>query len=187
MADPAVYGHTTEPNRADKQPCCSHRELGLPRLVIKCLQLLLSFVAFLCEEIIEQCENCGGLYFFEFVSCSAFLLVILLLFVYLTSLNKKVNNENLKFIDFIITCGIVAFFFISSIVFSVTKDKDSPLSDASVAFGFLATFAFLAELIYLFKTDNTPCAKKLNANGATIPSEGEPLNIPVQAQDTVPV
>jgi len=62
---------------------------------------VLSFLAVIFEEIVEDCINCHGLYFFEFVSCSAFLLSLLTLCVYCTiayetfgkdKVNKVVRN-----------------------------------------------------------------------------------------------
>jgi hypothetical protein len=39
---------------------------------------------------------CGGLYFFEFVSCSAFLLSLLLLIVYCTPVHDRVDTGKVK-------------------------------------------------------------------------------------------
>ncbi|EPY77771.1 CKLF-like MARVEL transmembrane domain-containing protein 6 [Camelus ferus] len=57
---------------------------------------VLSLLAFICEEIVSQCTLCGGLYFFEFVSCSAFLLSLLMLIVYCTPVYEKVEHVKLK-------------------------------------------------------------------------------------------
>lgn len=44
----------------------------------------------------SQCTLCGGLYFFEFVSCSAFLLSLLMLIVYCTPVYDKVDPAKVK-------------------------------------------------------------------------------------------
>lgn len=57
---------------------------------------MLSLLAFICEEVVSQCTLCGGLYFFEFVSCSAFLLSLLILVVYCTPLYDRVDPAKVK-------------------------------------------------------------------------------------------
>lgn len=44
----------------------------------------------------SECGLCGGLYFFEFVSCSAFLLSLLLLIVYCTPVYDRVDTGKVK-------------------------------------------------------------------------------------------
>lgn len=53
-------------------------------------------LAFICEEVVSQCTLCGGLYFFEFVSCSAFLLSLLILIVYCTPVYDRVDAGKVK-------------------------------------------------------------------------------------------
>ncbi|GAA6082324.1 CKLF-like MARVEL transmembrane domain-containing protein 6 [Tachysurus ichikawai] len=55
------------------------------------LTRLLSFVAFILEEVVSSCTSCGALYFFEFVSCTAFLFTLLLLILLSTPLHQKVG------------------------------------------------------------------------------------------------
>ena len=57
---------------------------------------LLSLLAFICEEVVSQCTLCGGLYFFELVSSSAFLLSLLILIVYCTPVYDKVDAGKIK-------------------------------------------------------------------------------------------
>ena len=57
---------------------------------------VLSLLAFICEEVVSQCTLCGGLYFFEFVSCSAFLLSLLILVVYCTPVYDRVDPAKVK-------------------------------------------------------------------------------------------
>ncbi|XP_015344426.1 CKLF-like MARVEL transmembrane domain-containing protein 6 [Marmota marmota marmota] len=106
----------------------------------KCV--LLSLLAFICEEVVSQCTLCGGLYFFEFVSCSAFLLSLLLLIVYCTPVYDRVDNTKVKSSDFYITLGTGCVFLLASIIFVSTHDRTSA-EIAAIAFGFLASFMFL--------------------------------------------
>ncbi|XP_072268473.1 CKLF-like MARVEL transmembrane domain-containing protein 6 [Pyxicephalus adspersus] len=176
MADAAPYQPTTEPE-PKAQP-----DLTRIHLALKVCQLLFSLVAFICEEVISQCESCGGLYFFEFVSCSAFLICILMFVVYFTRLNKMINIQSFKKVDFWITLVTGAVFIIASIAFIATVEN-SVLAETSVAFGFLASFAFLAEVYfmwkrnYLQKKDKPKTPPAVNGGAA---GEGEPLNLPVQ-------
>ncbi|KAM4856842.1 CKLF-like MARVEL transmembrane domain-containing protein 6 isoform X2 [Urocitellus parryii] len=103
MENGAVYSPTTEedpgPARGARRglaACFSLARLPWYRRVLKGLQLLLSLLAFICEEVVSQCTLCGGLYFFEFVSCSAFLLSLLLLIVYCTPVYDRVDNTKVK-------------------------------------------------------------------------------------------
>ena len=61
---------------------------------VKCAPLppqLLSFLAFILEEMVNSCITCSVLYFFEFVSCTAFLFTLLLLVLLATKLHTKVG------------------------------------------------------------------------------------------------
>ncbi|OCT75904.1 CKLF-like MARVEL transmembrane domain-containing protein 6 [Xenopus laevis] len=182
MTEPGVYGQTTEPSSDAKKAFFSIQHLGIVRFLLKVLQLLFSFIGFVCEEIIDQCENCGGLYFFEFVSCSAFLLALLPIIVYCTQLKDKVNKESLATIDFWITSITGVIFLIASIVFVATMDSNT-LATVSVAFGFLASIAFIAEVFILYRSGESPFKKKANVNGQNKTPEGQPLKPPVQAQE----
>lgn len=179
MADPAAYNPTTE-NLPNKPKKCWGSELEGKHLLLKIAQLVLSFVAFICEECISQCESCEGLYFFEFVSCSAFLLAILMLVVYWTPLNKKIIIESFKRIDFWVTLVVGVVFLIASIVFAATMDPNG-LAKVSVAFGFLASFTFLMEFFFMYKSDYLSKKQGTPTPGANGAVENEPLNTPVQA------
>eukprot|EP00064_Thunnus_orientalis_P021108 superscaffoldBa00006209_g21263 len=52
---------------------------------------LLSLVAFIQEEVVNSCRSCTALYFFEFVSCTAFLFTLLLLILLSTNLHTRVG------------------------------------------------------------------------------------------------
>lgn len=60
-----------------------------------CSQVL-SLLAVICEEIVENCIKCGGLYFFEFTSCSAFLLSLLILCVYCTDVYETFGEDKVQ-------------------------------------------------------------------------------------------
>ncbi|NWH59243.1 CKLF6 protein, partial [Geococcyx californianus] len=94
----AVYNATTEPRgKAPRRPCgCSARRLRGWRLPAKALQAVLSLLAVICEEIVEGCMKCEGLYFFEFTSCSAFLLSLLILCVYFTDVYEALGQDKVE-------------------------------------------------------------------------------------------
>uniref|UniRef100_A0A8D1RPK3 MARVEL domain-containing protein n=1 Tax=Sus scrofa TaxID=9823 RepID=A0A8D1RPK3_PIG len=103
MENGAVYSPTTEahpaPSRGARRGLSSYftlKRLKGPLRILKFMQLVHSLLAFICEEIVSQCTLCGGLYFFEFVSCSAFLLSLLILIVYCTPVYDKVDPEKVK-------------------------------------------------------------------------------------------
>ncbi|XP_056376076.1 CKLF-like MARVEL transmembrane domain-containing protein 6 isoform X1 [Hyla sarda] len=179
MAENAAYNLTTEtiPDKAEK---FLGSELERRHFFLKVAQLVLSLVAFICEEVIEQCESCTGLYIFEFVSCSAFLLALLMLIVYWTPLRRKIIIASFKKIDFYVTAIVGICFIIASIVFAATMDQDSR-AKVSVAFGFFASIAFLAELFFMYKSGYIAQSKETTAAGANGTVENQPLNVPVQA------
>ncbi|KAL8165442.1 UNVERIFIED_CONTAM: hypothetical protein K2H54_045112 [Gekko kuhli] len=137
----------------------------------------LSFLAFVLEEVIEVCTRCGGLYFFEFVSCCAFLLCIPILAIYCTSLYERVGKDQVKQLDFWIVAVTGPFFFIASIVFASTSDRTS-VEVAAIVFGFFASIMFLADAVMMcFKG---PHARKEtqqeNTDRPLNPAENQPLN-----------
>lgn len=155
MENGAVYSPTTEehpgPARGPRSGLAAYCFLGRlrwPRRALKILELLLSLLAFVCEEVVSQCTMCGGLYFFEFVSCSAFLLSLLMLIVYFTPVYNRVEAEKVKLSDFYITLGITCVFFLASIIFVATHDKTSA-EWAAIVFGFLASIMFLFDFVIM--------------------------------------
>lgn len=171
----SVYQDTTVPN-PNTGGCL--KALPLPRFCLKVAQLVLSFVAFVCEEIVEHCSTCSGLYFFEFVSCSAFLLSILALIIYCTQLHEKVGLETVKKLDFWFSLAVGLIFVLASVVFAATNDQTA-LEKTSIAFGFFASFAFLADLFFTRKAGlkSLKQAKKKPDNIEKTPGpEKQPLN-----------
>ncbi|NXL72055.1 CKLF6 protein, partial [Leptocoma aspasia] len=97
MENSVIYKETTEPEAPRRRPCgCTLRHLRGWRLPAKVLQAIFSFVAVVCEEIVEECSICSGLYFFEFISCSAFLLSLLILYVYCSDLYESLGEEKVQ-------------------------------------------------------------------------------------------
>ncbi|NXK04336.1 CKLF6 protein, partial [Herpetotheres cachinnans] len=98
MENGAVYNETTESQ--SKPSCrpfgCSLRHLPGWRLLTKALQAILSLLAVIFEEIVQNCIKCGGLYFFEFTSCSAFLLSLLILCVYCTDVYETLGKDKVQ-------------------------------------------------------------------------------------------
>ncbi|KAK1172369.1 CKLF-like MARVEL transmembrane domain-containing protein 6 [Acipenser oxyrinchus oxyrinchus] len=183
MDAPKVYGNTTEPVAQSKR-WLTDDHVDKKRVVIKILEVLLSFIAFICEEVVNNCSDCGALYFFEFVSCTAFLFTILLLILLKTTLFKSVGINHLPYVDFVFTLGIAVFFLIASCVFAA-HNYGTTLERTAIVFGFLATIAFLIDVGLIYKDKGFPWSpknhvstpnpenkesdeqEKLNANGNT--------------------
>ncbi|NXI17359.1 CKLF6 protein, partial [Irena cyanogastra] len=99
MENGAVYNETTEPEAKASRRCpfsCTLRHLRGLQLPLKVVQTIFSFVAVVCEEIVDDCITCSGLYFFEFISCSAFLLSLLILYMYCTDLYESLGEDKVK-------------------------------------------------------------------------------------------
>ncbi|NXX13975.1 CKLF6 protein, partial [Podargus strigoides] len=98
MDNGAVYNETTEPQaKPPRRPLgCTLRHLWGWRLPTKALQAILSLLAVICEEIVEDCITCGGLYFFEFISCSACFLSLLILCVYCTDAYETLGEDKVQ-------------------------------------------------------------------------------------------
>ncbi|NWT65231.1 CKLF6 protein, partial [Prunella himalayana] len=94
-----VYKKTTEPQAKAprRRPLgCTLRQLRGWRLPVKVVQTIFSLVAVVCEEIVDECFTCSGLYLFEFVSCSAFLLSLLILYTYCTDLYESLGKDKVQ-------------------------------------------------------------------------------------------
>ncbi|XP_043546175.1 CKLF-like MARVEL transmembrane domain-containing protein 6 [Chiloscyllium plagiosum] len=182
-----VYQRTTEPIQ-NSDSCCNLGYLRTHKGILKLLQVILSFVAFILEEIVQNCMHCHALYFFEFVSCSAFLLTFFLLFVLMTSLKSKLNRINWTRVDFFYTLVIGILFLIAAIVFAA-KNDGSDLEKTSVAFGFLATIAFFVDLVLHVQQEGLPWKEKEDKPVETkkveenVKAETQPLN----EQGNIPV
>ncbi|KAL4617173.1 CKLF-like MARVEL transmembrane domain-containing protein 6-like [Arapaima gigas] len=146
MAAPEpVYNSTTVPeNKAAKVFLVPTNLLSKARFVVKVAEVLLSFVAFILEEVVDNCTSCTPLYLFEFFSCTAFLFTSLLLVLLASPLHKKVGINCWPTVDLVYTLIIGSLFFVASIIFSAVNGG-TELEKAAVAFGFLASFAFLVD------------------------------------------
>ncbi|XP_009585669.1 PREDICTED: CKLF-like MARVEL transmembrane domain-containing protein 6 [Fulmarus glacialis] len=138
---------------------------------------ILSLLAVICEEIVEDCINCGGLYFFEFTSCSAFLLSLLILCVYCTDVYETFGEDKIQRVNLWTMSAIGVCFLIASIVLAVTS-SGSAVEKAAYVFGFLASGAFSAEIIierfHSRKQNVDGCSENpANTRSAT---ENQPLN-----------
>ncbi|XP_007457377.1 CKLF-like MARVEL transmembrane domain-containing protein 4 isoform X2 [Lagenorhynchus albirostris] len=101
---------------------------------------ILALIAFICIETIMECSPCEGLYFFEFVSCSAFVVTGVLLILFSLNLHMRIPQINWNLTDLVNTGLSTFFFFIASIVLAALNHKTGA-EIAAVIFGFLATAA----------------------------------------------
>uniref|UniRef100_A0AAX7TVI8 MARVEL domain-containing protein n=1 Tax=Astatotilapia calliptera TaxID=8154 RepID=A0AAX7TVI8_ASTCA len=145
---------------------------------------VLSFIAFILEETVDSCFTCSPLYFFEFVSCTAFLFTLLLLVLLSTKLHEKIHIGAWPTVDMIYTGVIAVLLFISSCIFAADRGS---LVQATVAvvFGFLATVAFSIDFGLMVKSKGLPFLnkdkKQEHTNGIQTPAEEERL----KANETV--
>ncbi|XP_076028028.1 CKLF-like MARVEL transmembrane domain-containing protein 6 [Genypterus blacodes] len=182
MASSDVYKSTTVPEPRASFLLVPSENLEKLRVLIKILQVLLSLVAFVLEEVVNSCFSCSALYFFEFISCTAFLFTLLLLILLFTTLRTKVGITCWPQVDFIYTAVIFIFFLIASIVFAADNTKTS-LELSAVAFGFLASFAFLVDLLFFWKSQGLPfrggrSPEPSREPGAGALAESQKLNTP---------
>ncbi|CAI5661532.1 unnamed protein product [Oreochromis niloticus] len=174
----AVYTSTTTPNPGDSFCLIPSAHLDRNRFILKVVEVVLSFIAFILEETVDSCFSCSPLYFFEFVSCTAFLFTLLLLVLLSTKLHKKIGIEDWSKVDLIYTGVIALLLFISSCVFATDRGH---LVQATVAvvFGFLATVAFFVDIGLMVKSHGLPFLnkdkKQEHTNGIQPPAEEERL------------
>uniref|UniRef100_A0A8C5P2K6 CKLF-like MARVEL transmembrane domain containing 4 n=1 Tax=Jaculus jaculus TaxID=51337 RepID=A0A8C5P2K6_JACJA len=105
------------------------------------LEGILALIAFICIETIMECSPCEGLYFFEFVSCSAFVVTGVLLILFSLNLHMRIPQINWNLTDLVNTGLSTFFFFIASVVLAALNHKTGA-EIAAVIFGFLATAAY---------------------------------------------
>ncbi|XP_050183641.1 CKLF-like MARVEL transmembrane domain-containing protein 6 isoform X2 [Myiozetetes cayanensis] len=149
MENGAVYNETTEPEAKPSRRRsfgCTLRHLPGWRLPAKAVQALFSFAAVICEEIVEDCSNCGGLYFFEFTSCSAFLLSLLVLCVYCTDVYETLGEDKVEKLNFWAMPVIAAWFLIASIVFAVTSSGSAIEHAACVSLKIAGFTLYLSDI-----------------------------------------
>ncbi|XP_071766682.1 CKLF-like MARVEL transmembrane domain-containing protein 6 [Centroberyx gerrardi] len=180
MATAEVYNPTTVTDPKSTWFVVPTDTLSKLRFLVKLVEVLLSFVAFILEEVVTSCISCSALYFFEFISCTAFLFTLLLLILLSTKLHRKVGITCWPSLDFIYTAVIAALFLLASIVFSADNSKTS-LEQTAVAFGFLSTAAFVVDVVLFWKNNGFPWKKEgkpeaSNGNATPATHETERLN-----------
>ncbi|NXY32508.1 CKLF4 protein, partial [Pomatorhinus ruficollis] len=90
---------------------------------LKLAEVLLALTAFICIETIMECSPCEGLYFFEFVSCSALVVTGALLLLFSLNLHTRIPQINWNLTDLVNT-GLSTFFFsIASVVLAALNHK----------------------------------------------------------------
>ncbi|XP_067854279.1 CKLF-like MARVEL transmembrane domain-containing protein 4 [Heptranchias perlo] len=109
--------------------------------ILKMVEVILALIAFICIETVKECLPCGGLYFFEFVSCTAFVITGVLLLMFSLNLHTKVLQINWNLTDLVNTVISAIVFFIASIVLAAMNHKRKG-EVAAVVFGFLAAGAY---------------------------------------------
>ncbi|XP_004744642.3 CKLF-like MARVEL transmembrane domain-containing protein 4 [Mustela nigripes] len=108
---------------------------------LKVAQVILALIAFICIETIMECSPCEGLYFFEFVSCSAFVVTGVLLILFSLNLHMRIPQINWNLTDLVNTGLSTFFFFIASTVLAALNHQTGA-EIAAVIFGFLATAVY---------------------------------------------
>lgn len=106
--------------------------------ILKAVEVVLSLIGFICIETIMMCSPCGGVYFFEFVSCSAFVVTGVLLLIFSLNLHTKVPHVNWNLTDLVNTAASTFFFFLSSLVLAFIN-HNTAAEIAALIFGFLVT------------------------------------------------
>uniref|UniRef100_A0A1A8IUC2 CKLF-like MARVEL transmembrane domain containing 4 n=5 Tax=Nothobranchius TaxID=28779 RepID=A0A1A8IUC2_NOTKU len=106
--------------------------------ILKVVEVIFSLIGFICIETIMSCSLCEGVYFFEFVSCSAFVVTGVLLLLFSLNLHIKVPQVNWSLTDLVNTAASTFFFFLSSLVLACIN-HNTGAEIAAVIFGFLVT------------------------------------------------
>ncbi|KAG5839479.1 CKLF-like MARVEL transmembrane domain-containing protein 4 [Anguilla rostrata] len=111
--------------------------------ILKIIEVVLSLIAFICIETVMVCLPCGGVYFFEFVSCSALLITSILLLIFSLSIHTKVPHINWSLTDLVSTATSSFFFLLASIVLAALNRKSGgEITAVIVGFLVMAVYAF---------------------------------------------
>ncbi|MEQ2250785.1 CKLF-like MARVEL transmembrane domain-containing protein 4 [Ilyodon furcidens] len=144
----SMISGASSPYQPTTEPVLSRNVLGAMRCdmeylrsyfgILKAVEVVLSFISFICIETIMMCSPCAGVYFFEFVSCSSFVVTGVLLLIFCINLHIKVPQVNWNLTDLVNTAASTFFFFLSSLVLAcINHNTGSEI--AAVIFGFLVT------------------------------------------------
>ncbi|XP_063054716.1 CKLF-like MARVEL transmembrane domain-containing protein 6 [Engraulis encrasicolus] len=147
MADSPYQGTTTPASRKSG----TVGRLTFPEVFLKSAQLLFSVIAFILEEIVTTCNACGFLYFFEFISCTAFLFTLLLTILLASKLHSKVGINRWETLDFGYTFVIAILFILASVLF-LSNNNGSEIEKVSGIFGIIAAVFFFANAAFLLAT-----------------------------------
>ncbi|XP_053934677.1 CKLF-like MARVEL transmembrane domain-containing protein 4 [Cuculus canorus] len=134
------YQPTTEPVTQRRGLAGLRCDRGYLRGVLgaaKVAEVVLALIAFICIETIMECSPCEGLYFFEFVSCSALVVTGVLLLMFSLNLHTRIPQINWNLTDLVNTGLSTFFFFVASVVLAALNHKTGA-EIAAVIFGFLA-------------------------------------------------
>ncbi|KAM6942853.1 CKLF-like MARVEL transmembrane domain-containing protein 4 [Xenentodon cancila] len=144
----SMISGASSPYQPTTEPVHSRNVLGAVRCdmeylrsyfgILKVVEVVLSLIGFICIETIMMCSPCGGVYFFEFVSCSAFVVTGVLLLIFSLNLHLKVPQVNWNLTDLVNTAASTLFFFLSSLVLACIN-HNTGAEIAAVVFGFLVT------------------------------------------------
>ncbi|XP_072926536.1 CKLF-like MARVEL transmembrane domain-containing protein 4 isoform X3 [Hemitrygon akajei] len=95
--------------------------------VLKVLQVLLALIAFICIETVKECLPCGGLYLFEFVSCTTFVVTGVLLLMFSLNLHTKVPqiNWNLTVFGFLATGAYMVNSYLAIRIWRMTSSRQA--------------------------------------------------------------
>ncbi|XP_067258167.1 CKLF-like MARVEL transmembrane domain-containing protein 4 isoform X1 [Chanodichthys erythropterus] len=114
--------------------------------ILKVIEVVLALISFIFIETIMMCSPCAGVYLFEFVSCSAFVVTGVLLLIFSLNLHTKVPHVNWSLTccrggghahrDLINTATSTLFFFLASVVLAALNHQTGA-EIAAVIFGFL--------------------------------------------------
>ncbi|XP_027015979.1 CKLF-like MARVEL transmembrane domain-containing protein 4 [Tachysurus fulvidraco] len=104
--------------------------------ILKIIEVVLSLIAFICIETVMMCSPCTGVYLFEFVSCSSFVVTGLLLLLFILNLHSKLTQINWSLVDLINAACSTLFFFSASVVLAALNHQ-SGAEIAAVIFGFV--------------------------------------------------
>ncbi|NWJ05121.1 CKLF4 protein, partial [Crypturellus undulatus] len=118
---------------------------------LKLAEVVLALIAFICIETIMECSPCEGLYFFEFVSCSALVVTGVLLLMFSLNLHTRIPQINWNLTDLVNTGLSTFFFFIASVVLAALNHKTGA-EIAAVIFGFLAMAVYAVNTYLAIKT-----------------------------------
>ncbi|XP_070585455.1 CKLF-like MARVEL transmembrane domain-containing protein 6 [Erythrolamprus reginae] len=137
-------GAMAEPNKWACKDRCTLTYLSNWRLSLKFAQVMLSFLAFIVEGAVKRTNSCPGLYIFEFISCSASVLSILILVLYCTDVYQKAGEDRVTCVDFFVAAIAGLLFFLASIIFTVTAEKQL-IENTAITLGFCASTLFLVD------------------------------------------